>query len=145
MHRHRASGTGKTVMAIYRRASFIDRDGKPLLLMYGRLLSSYARAAVESLRSTGRYGRTTAGSPSSGGDVTGSPRQSRDPGHSIGALASRRSSAHPQRCPNAVTFLIDEGQDMPRDFYLVLKLISESLMVFADENQRITEPAVHHR
>jgi len=34
---------------------------------------------------------------------------------------------------------VDEGQDLPRDFYLVLEMIRPAdLTVFADENQRIT-------
>lgn len=34
--------------------------------------------------------------------------------------------------------LIDEGQDLPPDFYASASLMSENLTVFADENQRIT-------
>lgn len=35
--------------------------------------------------------------------------------------------------------IVDEGQDMPKEFYLVASTLSKNLTVFIDENQRITE------
>lgn len=35
--------------------------------------------------------------------------------------------------------IIDEGQDFPREFYLVLQVLAHNITVFADENQRITQ------
>ena len=37
------------------------------------------------------------------------------------------------------TLVIDEGQDMPPEFYYFVSLISKSFYIFADENQIITE------
>jgi DNA helicase IV len=35
--------------------------------------------------------------------------------------------------------IIDEGQDFPRELFAILKLISTSMTVFADENQQLTD------
>ncbi|MBS1711253.1 MAG: ATP-binding domain-containing protein [Armatimonadetes bacterium] len=35
--------------------------------------------------------------------------------------------------------IVDEGQDLPREFYLVARLLSSSVTVFADGNQTITD------
>lgn len=132
-------GTGKTVMAIY-RASILHRSGrKPQLLMYGRLLSSYTSAAIEKLHIDGavstyhrwfsQFWRRCYG---------GKPPESRpwvfDWSACLDKIITDLPAASERR-----HFLIDEGQDMPPGFYLLLKCISESLTVFADENQRITD------
>ena len=44
-----------------------------------------------------------------------------------------------QLIENKPFLLIDEGQDLPPDFYTSAPFLSENLTVFADENQRITE------
>ena len=132
-------GTGKTVMAIY-RASILHRSGRrPQLLMYGRLLSSYTKAAIGKLEIDGavstyhrwfsQFWRRCYG---------GKPPELRpwifDWSSCLDKIIDDPPAASERR-----HFLIDEGQDMPSDFYLLLKLISESLTVFADENQRITD------
>jgi superfamily I DNA/RNA helicase len=132
-------GTGKTVMAIY-RASILHRSGrKPLLLMYGRLLASYTRAAIGKLEIDGavstyhswfsQFWRRCYG---------GKPPESRPWVFEWSACLDKIITDPPPTSERR-HFLIDEGQDMPPDFYLLLKLISESLTVFADENQRITD------
>jgi superfamily I DNA/RNA helicase len=35
--------------------------------------------------------------------------------------------------------LIDEGQDLPKEFYLIANYMAQNLTIFADENQRLTE------
>lgn len=131
-------GTGKTVMAIY-RASMLHHSGRQtLLLMFGRLLSSYTGAAIAKLEIGSivstyhswfpRYwARQYGGQP---------PRSSR---WAFDWTACKERIIRDPPPIDGLHVLVDEGQDMPRDFYLLLRLISESLTVFADENQRITE------
>jgi superfamily I DNA/RNA helicase len=131
-------GTGKTVMAIY-RASMLQQSGRDaLLLMYGRLLSSYARAAIAKLEIDGVVSTYHSWFPRFwrqhyGGQPPKASRWTFD----WAACKERILSEPPPDEQRHI--LVDEGQDMPQDFYLLLRLISQSLTVFADENQRITE------
>lgn len=132
-------GSGKTIMAIYRAKMLHDAGEPTQLLTYNNLLASYVRDAVEHLGIDGVvstyhqwfhnffrtcYGRAAPKSDQWGYDwqackeiILRSPLPERDRRH----------------------FIVDEGQDMPQDFYLVLSLVSQSMTIFADENQRITE------
>jgi superfamily I DNA/RNA helicase len=131
-------GSGKTVMAVYRARMLHDAGRPTQLLTYGNLLSSHVRAAVEELRVDGvvdtyfrwfhtffrsAYGRT----PPTGTETAFDWAE---------CLQIMVTSPPPTR--KRRHFIIDEGQDMPRDFYLVLRLAGDSMTVFADENQRIT-------
>lgn len=134
-----APGTGKTAMAV-KRAHLLDRARRPtLLLMYGRLLSSYTAAAVDHLGInsvvstyhswfTGMWRRSYGGQPPRSGDWT------YDWGACKKIMLTRPVPAAEKR-----HIIVDEGQDFPPDFYLVLSLISQSLTVFTDDNQRLNE------
>ena len=50
-----------------------------------------------------------------------------------------RVNASPPRAGEIPYLIIDEGQDVPKEFYVLARLLSTHLTVFADENQRITE------
>jgi superfamily I DNA/RNA helicase len=131
-------GTGKTVMAIY-RASMLHRSGRQtLLLMFGRLLSSYTTAAIAKLQIDGVVSTYHSWFPRFWSRHYGSqpPRSGRWT-FDWNACKERIICDPPPTEP--LHILVDEGQDMPRDFYLLLRLISKSLTVFADENQRITD------
>jgi superfamily I DNA/RNA helicase len=131
-------GTGKTVMAIY-RASMLHRSSrKPLLLMYGRLLSSYARAAVGRLEIDGAVSTYHSWFSQFWRRCYGVAPPETRPWEFDWSACLDKIITNPPAVSERRPFLIDEGQDMPRDFYLLLKMISESLTVFADENQRIT-------
>jgi superfamily I DNA/RNA helicase len=131
-------GTGKTVMAIYRASMLYQSGRQTLLLMYGRLLSSYAKAATAKLAIDGVVSTYHSWFPRFWLQCYGSqpPRSSRWT-FDWSACTERIIREPPQA--DRLHILVDEGQDMPRDFYLLLRLISQSLTVFADENQRITE------
>ena len=132
-------GTGKTVMAIY-RARMLQRSGRPTqLLMYGRLLSQYTTAAVDQLGIDGIvstyhswfpsfWRRAYGGRPPKAGAYTYDWAACKE--HMMRAPVPAQEKRH---------IIVDEGQDMPKDFYLVLRLISSSMTVLADENQRITD------
>src|SRR5690606_10293628 len=114
--------------------------GRPtLLLMYNRLLSSYTRAAVARLGIDSvveTYHRWFLGfwlrnyrirPPKTG-------RWDFD-WHEC----KRVILENPLPTADKQHIVVDEGQDLPPDFYLVLRLVSRSMLIFADENQRITE------
>lgn len=133
-------GSGKTVMAVY-RAEMLHRTRKEptLLLMYGRLLSRYSAAAVKSLKIESivrnyhswfrDWFKDTYGQPP--------PMESRyafDWQECFRIIM--KSPPPPKLKPHLI---IDEGQDMPKEFYAVVRMIATTMTVFADENQQLTE------
>jgi len=131
-------GTGKTVMAIY-RASVLHRSGrKPLLLMYGKLLSCYTKAAIGKLEIDGAVSTYHSWFSSFWRRCYGARPPESQPWVFDWSACLDKIIANPPAPSERRHFLIDEGQDMPPDFYLLTKLLAESLTVFADENQRIT-------
>lgn len=131
-------GTGKTIMAIYRARMLAQPGRKTLLLMFGRVLSEYTKAAIaaENLSSVVStyhswfpqfWKRCYGGWP---------PKVSKWVFDWHACLQKIMSNPPPasERCH----IVVDEGQDMPKDFYILLQFIGESLTIFADENQRIT-------
>jgi superfamily I DNA/RNA helicase len=132
-------GTGKTVMAIY-RASILHRSGrKPLLLMYGRLLSSHTRAAIERLQIDGAVSTYHSWFSQFWRRCYGGKPPEASPWVFDWSACFDKIMTDPPAASERRHFLIDEGQDMPPDFYLLLRSINSSLTVFADENQRITD------
>ena len=130
-------GTGKTVMALYRAAMLQSKRRHVALLMRSRLLTQYTTSAISELLIDGsvhtydkwlddyfrRHHRGPV--PSTG------PWQ-----YEWGEALSLVNSAPPpaKECPD---LLVDEGQDLPKEFYILAQLVSSNLTVFADENQRL--------
>lgn len=131
-------GTGKTVMALYRSKMITDRNRRALLLMWGRLLSDYTRQAVEALGITGAVHSFT----SWWSEFCWSQWRARpqlEPyvfdWNAIIELYRKRPFGK-----DVVPFmLIDEGQDLPKTFFVFTRNLATELTVFADENQRITD------
>lgn len=132
-------GTGKTVMALY-RASMLQSKRRPVkLLMHGRLLSQYTRSAVDELLidgSVSTYHRWLT-------DYFWSQHGRRVPSHhpfdyDWGEVLRIVNASPPPEvdCPDLI---VDEGQDLPKEFFILARLVSKNLTVFADENQRLTE------
>jgi DNA helicase IV len=131
-------GTGKTVMARYRTEMIHNRKKSALLLMYNVLLLQYTRQAVESLGIKGttetfhrwwwgfcrrQWGRTPPQIEPFVFDweqIFELHRQKKVPKDSIPYL------------------LIDEAQDLPKEFFFLAREMAAELTVFADENQRIS-------
>ncbi|MEV0606596.1 3'-5' exonuclease [Polymorphospora rubra] len=134
-----APGTGKTIMALHRARMLHGQEHPTLLLMYNRLLSAYTRDAVETLGLDSlvltynqwldqwwrRYYRSSP--PTTG------------PWQIDWMECKRILITEPPTAYEKQHVIIDEGQDLPADFYLILRLISRSIVVFADDNQRITD------
>jgi DNA helicase IV len=131
-------GTGKTVMAIYRARMMQKAGHKTVLIMYNKLLSQYTAAAVRKAEIDGtvatfhgwfpRFWSTHFNAPA--------PKVS-DWDYDWDAIFKMLVAKKDLK--KDLHILVDEGQDMPNGFYLVMATLAKSLTVFADENQRITE------
>lgn len=131
-------GTGKTIMAIY-RAQMLDKARRPtLLLMYGKLLSTYTKAAVKKSGIDGIVSTYHSWFPRFYQDTYGGKAPMADRWTFDWAEIKRKIMQSPVPEQQQRHIIVDEGQDMPQDFYLVLRLISRCMTVLADENQRIT-------
>jgi superfamily I DNA/RNA helicase len=130
-------GTGKTVIALY-RASMYKKQGKtPILLSLSRLLSSYIDDAADTLEIEGTimtYHKWV--SKTYWQHFREAPPQIKDFLYDWKTMTPRLFEKIIEDKP---FLLIDEGQDLPPDFYTSASLLSENLTVFADENQRITD------
>lgn len=139
-------GTGKTVMALYRArviANLAARAIVPyrfLLLVYNKPLELYMAQAMTQLgvhETTHtfhswmwrwyrqRYGLNP---PTLAGESY-MPDWSR-------ILAVVANDGNLEKWAH---LLVDEGQDLPKEFYILARLIAENVTVFADENQRINQ------
>lgn len=129
-------GSGKTVMALY-RAHALARVGEPvMLLMFSKLLSRYAEGALGGLS----VEETAVSTYHSWFPKWFKAAYSQQPpmisryefdwAACIGIVGN-----HPAPEKLRPHVLVDEGQDMPQEFYLFLRLICRSMTVFADENQ----------
>jgi DNA helicase IV len=131
-------GTGKTIMAIYRASMLAGAGRKTLLLMFGRVLSEYTKAAIAAEDLSGIVSTYHSWFPQFWKRCYGGrpPKVSQWIFDWRACLQKIITSPPPasERCH----IVVDEGQDMPKDFYILLKFIGESLTIFADENQRIT-------
>jgi len=132
-------GTGKTVMALYRAQMLSEEGAKAVLLMYSRLLSQYTQSAVEELNIEGKVKTFHAWF---GGFWlrhyrTRSPQVEPykfDWGEIIQTLLMR--PLKPGTLPHLI---VDEGQDLSREFFALARHVSRHITVFCDENQRLTE------
>lgn len=132
-------GTGKTLIALYRAARLYDDGYNPKLIMYGRLLSQWTRRAARQLEISDSVATFHSWIEKWHRDVFSAPPPKLDeytPDFDaiLQAVLGRkdlRGSHEP--------LMIDEGQDFDRRVHLIAGWIAESVTVFADENQRITE------
>lgn len=131
-------GTGKTVMAIYRAQAMQKQGLNTVLLMYNRLLSEYTQAAVSALDIGGSVSTYHRWFPRLWESLYGvePPKLSTwvYDWHSCVEQLVRQPPAQ-----RDLHIIVDEGQDMPKEFYLMLRNLGASLTVFADENQAITD------
>jgi superfamily I DNA/RNA helicase len=131
-------GTGKTVMAIYRARALHKEGHDTSLLMYGKLLSTYTSAAVKQLDLGGAVSTYHSWFPR----IWKAHYNEEPPKLDTFTFDWDKCLAKLMKNPiprKKLHILIDEGQDMPADFYLVVNQVAASLTVFADENQRITD------
>src|SRR5262245_34569668 len=125
-------GTGKTVMALYRTQMLTKAAAPVQLLVYSRLLSQYVESAVEALDLDGSVRTFHSWFWRFYRDLYGSgPPEIESWVYDWPVVLSRVSGDPPVRA--RMPFLIvDEGQDLPREFYMVGEYLSKNITVFAD-------------
>jgi superfamily I DNA/RNA helicase len=135
-------GTGKTIMALHRASMYLRASMKTHFLVYSNTLTQYLDQAVkqEKLDSVATtlhkwfpywYQRSLRRWP---------PRVAKFEFDWNTILSELNNYLKTGRMLNQYEHIvIDEGQDFPKEFYFVLRLITKNITVFADENQRITE------
>ncbi|GAA4598089.1 hypothetical protein GCM10023194_74710 [Planotetraspora phitsanulokensis] len=134
------AGSGKTIMALYRTWSLVMQGRRPVLMTYSRPLKGYCAQAARrlGLESTvmtfhewfsNYWKRRFNQNP---------PVQDDRYSFNWNAILLRLGQADRTEI-EIEDLVVDEGQDLPREFYLVSTLIAENVTVFADENQRITD------
>lgn len=110
-----------------------------VLLMYGRMLSNYTADAVETLQIDGIVSTFHRWFPKFYWDLYGEmpPKSGKWTFDWRACKAKMLASPLPEPMKRHV--IVDEGQDMPADFYFMLRVASKSMLILADENQRITQ------
>jgi superfamily I DNA/RNA helicase len=132
-------GTGKTVMALYRAAMLKRRRRKARLLMYSRLLSQYTESAVDELELDGAVDTFHSWFYGFFRSQYRHPPPSTEPYRYAWDEVLTTIFQAPPRAGSVPDLLVDEGQDLPKEFYTVAHHIAQNIIVFADENQRLME------
>tara|TARA_Y100000294_G_C8541393_1_gene331344 strand:- start:47 stop:1141 length:1095 start_codon:yes stop_codon:yes gene_type:complete len=132
-------GTGKTIVGIYRAQRMNKMNHHTQFITHSRLLTAYNIGGIDELGIDGiattyhswtwRFYRR---------NYHHKPPQIQDYVFDWNAILMKVL----KQKPSEVTIphvILDEAQDLPKEFFQVIKYMSKSLTVFADENQRITE------
>jgi DNA helicase IV len=132
-------GTGKTVLALYRAEMLTNRAASAQLIMYSRLLSNYVRNAIDELDLNGvarTYNAWLYGFYKEQYRARLPQLERWKPDWD--AVLTKVNSEPPPA--NSLPFLIvDEAQDLPKQFFLICQHLARHMTVFADENQKLME------
>lgn len=134
-------GTGKSVMALYRAEALTIDEREPSVLMFSNLLKQYTIEASKELDLSGNvetfhrwmaafWRRYFGAAP---------PKDSSDQWGFDWALITKEFATSPPPPGSLDDLLVDEGQDLPKHFYLVARWLARNITVFADENQQLRE------
>lgn len=132
-------GSGKTVLALYRTQRLAKAEADHRLITYGNVLRDYIRAAaaqlgIDSSVQTYNSFLGTWWSKWSGTFLPEITKYSYDWPLMLSQIGQSES---PPRLMEHL--IIDEAQDLPKEFFLILSLMAAGTTVFADENQRLDE------
>jgi DNA helicase IV len=132
-------GTGKTVMALYRAQMLAEEEVKAVLLMYSKLLSQYTSSAVEELEIDGmvKTFHQWFGGFWKGNYRTNPPQV--EPYRFDWPEVMQTLLHRPPRASTLPHLIIDEAQDLSRQFFMLAKHVAKHVTVFCDENQRLAE------
>ncbi len=128
-------GTGKTVMALHRAQQYRKAGREVVLLSFNRLLNDFMGEGAKSLGIkpvVTTYAMWLKTSFHENVPLVSNPRNNWD--YDWNEIIQRA-----RELPRLDCLIIDEGQDMPSQFYFFVKQITDHLTVFVDENQRIFE------
>ncbi|WP_431995840.1 AAA family ATPase [Streptomyces griseoflavus] len=127
-------GSGKSILAA-QRAVMLALAGTPVVLLtYSNLLRQSLAGTVYALGPADRSVRVMTAHRWLAEWYGASPPGSEDGWYDWDALHNR--AADP--ASTAPTLVVDEGQDLPPEFYLLCRMLHARPTVFADECQRLT-------
>jgi DNA helicase IV len=134
-------GTGKTVMALY-RAQRLHKAGRPVVLLtHNRLLMQYTDAAIKELSISGVVQTFWSWFGTWHWKQFRTNLPQRAPYDLLWDDIWQSVNSNPPRPGDVPYLIIDEGQDIPKQFYTLARMFATNITVFADENQIITEKA----
>lgn len=145
-------GTGKTVLGVY-RAKLLHKKKTPFdLVMYSRVLKQFTLQSMdegelqESARTWHSWAYNWWSQANRGGPNWKLPEIGKFQPDFMAALVALNSVKHPKQLGWS-HLIIDEGQDFPQEFYLLLNCVISNpsfhnsgrpaLTVLADDNQRL--------
>ncbi|MET9371462.1 DNA helicase [Streptomyces griseoflavus] len=128
-------GSGKSILAA-QRAVMLALTGTPVVLLtYSNLLRQSLAGTVHALGPADRSVRVMTAHRWLAEWYGATPPRAEDGWYDWDALHNR--AADP--ASTAPTLVVDEGQDLPPEFYLLCRMLQAPTTVFADECQRLTE------
>ena len=130
-------GSGKTVVALRRTHNLSNQAKEPVVLIYNHTLEDYLGSAMQELGIAGNVDTQLSWfggwyQAEFGEWVPNVTRYVPDWDRVLDRLAEEEFT-------QVDHVLIDEGQDFNPLFFRVMRKVARNLMVFADENQRLTE------
>lgn len=129
-------GSGKSLLAV-QRAVMLALTGTPtVLLTYSNLLRQSLAGAVHTLGPADRSVRVRTAHTWLAEWYGGTPPKSDDGWFDWPALYERAAERGPVP---GLTLVVDEGQDLPPEFYRLCRLLGARMTVFADECQRLAD------
>lgn len=146
-------GSGKTVLAIYRTSNLQNKyteNGHEKIgyIVYNNTLNDYIERVIQENQSKVKlkYDNFTFHSwlakyyqKQSGGKMPPTIQKFVYKWDDIITLIVQNSLNNKVSAKDYFHLIIDEGQDLPKEFYKFLIKISDSFSIFIDENQRISE------
>ena len=131
-------GTGKSVMALY-RAQLYKRLGRPVrLIVHSRLLSQYTERATDELEIAAVVQTLHSWWTGFYRSVYKRPPPQTEPYVFDWQTILVEVAEDPPQADSIPYLIIDEGQDLPKEFYVVARHLAENMTVFADDNQIVT-------
>jgi DNA helicase IV len=132
-------GTGKTIVLLLRAIAMNARNNPPVTITYNKLLNNYCIQVLQSKQLDlsvktfhswfcSHFRR----------NYGNSPPEIKQYSYNWDEIFER-CATNQNLVKSHVPLLIDEGQDLPRNFYRYLSFHFANIMVFADENQMLDE------
>ena len=133
-------GSGKTVLALLRAQRLIAERRQPTIILYHKALKAMVLGEAERLKIDRRVRSYHAWTDWVSYSLRGrpAPRRNKQPDwQDIGRWADQIYEARDRLMVSDL--IVDEGQDLPQDFYQLMTALGINITVFADENQRLTD------
>jgi superfamily I DNA/RNA helicase len=129
-------GSGKSILAA-QRAIMLALTGTPVVLLtYSNLLRQSLAGTVHALGPADRSIRVMTAHGWLADWYGATPPRTGDGWYDWDALFNRAADPASTTAP---TLVVDEGQDLPPEFYLLCRMLEARTTVFADECQRLTD------